>query len=118
MPKRVDQNHAEIVRALRQVPGVTVHSLHEMGNGCPDLLVGYRSITTMIEVKTAKGKLNALQQDWHDRWTGSPVVVIRSVNDVDGRHHPQRAGHRDTHHHPERDRSGVGTGQRNNAGGP
>ena len=83
MPKRVDQNHAEIVRALRQVPGVTVHSLHEMGNGCPDLLVGYRSITTMIEVKTAKGKLNAMQEDWHRRWTGSPVVIIRNEQDIE-----------------------------------
>jgi hypothetical protein len=83
MPKRVDQNHAEIVRALRQVPGVTVHSLHEMGNGCPDLLVGYRGLTVLVEVKTEKGKLNTMQEDWHRRWTGSPVIIIRSVDDVE-----------------------------------
>ena len=60
-------------------------SLADLGNprGCPDLLAGYRGLTVLVEVKGAKGKLNALQQDWHDRWTGSPVVVIRSVDDVE-----------------------------------
>jgi Holliday junction resolvase len=83
MPKRVDQNHREIVRALRQVPGVTVHSLHEMGNGCPDLIVGYRGLSVLVEVKTEKGKLNAMQEDWHRRWTGSPVVIIRNDQDIE-----------------------------------
>jgi Holliday junction resolvase len=83
MPKRVDQNHREIVRALRQVPGVTVWSLADLGKGCPDLLVGYRGLTVLVEVKGAKGKLNAMQEDWHRRWTGSPVIIIRSVDDVE-----------------------------------
>ena len=84
MAKRVDKNHPELVRALRDA-GCTVVSLADLGNprGCPDLLAGYRGLTILVEVKGAKGKLNALQQDWHDRWTGSPVVVIRSVDDVE-----------------------------------
>ena len=68
---------------MRQIPGVTVWSLADLGKGCPDLLVGYRGLTVLIEVKGAKGKLNAMQEDWHRRWTGSPVVIIRNEQDIE-----------------------------------
>ena len=82
MAKRVDQNHREIVRALRQVPGMMVFSLHTLGGGIPDLCCGYRGVTALVEVKTEKGKLNALQQQWHAAWEGRPVAVIRNTDDV------------------------------------
>ncbi len=41
MPKRVDDNQREIVKALRAV-GACVQSLAEIGQGCPDLLVFYK----------------------------------------------------------------------------
>lgn len=37
--KRVDANHSQIVKALRQC-GVSVLSLAPVGHGCPDLLIG------------------------------------------------------------------------------
>jgi hypothetical protein len=80
--KRVDKNHAEIVRALRDVPGVTVFSLATLGKGIPDICVGFRGITVLVEIKGATGKVNPLQAAWHDRWTGSRVVIIRSVDDI------------------------------------
>ena len=37
--KRVDQNQKDVVKALRD-SGAYVFHLHEVGQGCPDLLVG------------------------------------------------------------------------------
>lgn len=87
MPKRVDQNHRAIVRALRDVPGVTVFSLADLGRkagtGVPDLCVGYRSFTILCEIKGPKGHLNPAQTEWHFQWTGTPVVILRTVDDVE-----------------------------------
>ena len=44
--------------------------------------MGFRGLTVLLEIKGLKGKVNALQAAWHDRWTGSPVVVIRSTDDI------------------------------------
>lgn len=43
---RIDSNQAEIVRALRAVPGVTVEVGHD------DILVGYRKKTYWFEIKS------------------------------------------------------------------
>lgn len=43
---KVDNNQGEIVKALRQIPGVTVETSHD------DILVGYRGITYWFEIKT------------------------------------------------------------------
>ena len=54
---RTDANHAAVVRALRQV-GASVLDLSRVGQGCPDLLVGYQGKNFLVEVKaTAKKKL-------------------------------------------------------------
>ena len=79
---RVDTNHQEIVRALRQHPGCTVTSLAAMAHGVPDVMIGFRSITVLAEIKGEKGKLNSTQEAWHQSWTGSPVVILRSVDDA------------------------------------
>jgi Holliday junction resolvase len=80
---KVDRNHRAIVAILRQYPGATVHSLASQGGGCPDLILGYRGATILIEVKAKGGQLNALQRNWHAEWTGTPVVVVRSQRDVE-----------------------------------
>ena len=48
--KRVDINQKAIVEHLRAM-GASVFHLHEVGKGCPDLLVGVNSQTYLIEVK-------------------------------------------------------------------
>jgi len=83
MAKRVDQNHQEIVRALRDHPGVSLFSIASLGKGIPDVVVGYRGVTILVEIKARTGKLNAQQTLWHFRWHGSPVVILRSVKDAD-----------------------------------
>ena len=76
---RVDRNQAEIVAALRQI-GATVQPLHSVGEGCPDLLVGYRGQNWLIEVKDwqaakADRELNERQRDWHGGWKGQVAKI-------------------------------------------
>lgn len=82
---RVDDNHAEIVAALRQV-GCSVQSLASLGNGCPDLLVGTHKANFLLEVKDgrkspSRRKLTPDEKDWHEAWRGQ-VCVVESVNDA------------------------------------
>lgn len=74
---KVDANQAEIVEALRAA-GCTVTTLHRVGQGCPDLLVGNIGHNLLIEVKAPGEKLNARERRWHDEWRGQ-VIVVESV---------------------------------------
>lgn len=82
---KVDANQPEIVAALRRV-GATVQPLHAVGRGCPDLCVGWRGATFLLEVKDgakapSKRKLTDDQVDWHDGWKGQ-VAVVCSVEEA------------------------------------
>lgn len=82
---RVDDNQPEIVKALRSV-GATVEHLHRVGGGCPDLLVGWRGVNTLIEVKDgnkcpSERALSPGQQDWHDAWKGQ-VAKVETVDEA------------------------------------
>ena len=74
-----DRNHQEIAEALRKA-GATVSSLHAVGMGIPDLLVGYQGRNHLLEVKDgslppSKQKLTPMQIRWHESWRGNSVVV-------------------------------------------
>ena len=76
----VDSNQAEIVAALRKV-GCSVQSLASVGNGCPDLAVGYRGRNLFFEVKDgrkvpSKRKLTPLEAEWHAAWRGEVFTVL------------------------------------------
>lgn len=76
---RIDDNQKMIVNVLRQI-GASVQSLAATGKGVPDLLVGYRGINYLFEVKDgnkviSQQKLTPDQQDWHSAWRGSVFVV-------------------------------------------
>jgi len=80
--KRVDVNQREIVHALRTF-GATVTDLSMVGQGCPDLLVGFRLKTFLIEIKRdSKAKLTPAQVKWHDDWRGGSVSRIDSIDDA------------------------------------
>lgn len=82
---RVDANQEVIIAALRKI-GASVQPLHTVGDGCPDLLVGWRGVNSLLEVKDgkqppSKRRLNALQTSWRDSWRGS-VHKVESVQDA------------------------------------
>lgn len=88
---RVDANQKKIVAALRE-EGFSVQHLHKVGEGCPDLLVGHRSgtriVNVLLEIKEGDGKLTAQQVIWHHSWRGQVAIVrtskeaIRAVYDA------------------------------------
>lgn len=82
---KVDANHHAIVSALRRC-GASVQDLSRVGDGCPDLLVGYHGITYCVEVKdgsksASRRQLTPDQIDWHARWRGH-VVIVESIEDA------------------------------------
>ena len=80
MYSRPDANQASIIQILEEV-GATVQDLHEVGGGCPDILIGYKGVNYLAEIKTAKGKLNAKQVRWHRYWQGQKII-LRSEADA------------------------------------
>ena len=78
---RVDANQATIVAALRAV-GCTVYVASGCGQGFPDLVVGYKGLTLLLEVKTLEGKLTPDQKTFFAAWRGSSIAVVRSVPDA------------------------------------
>lgn len=83
---RVDINQPAIVKALEAV-GASVLVTSDLGQGLPDLVVGFRLVNYLLEVKnpaTSYGRrgLNPLQERWATLWTGSPVRVVRSTEEA------------------------------------
>ena len=79
---RVDDNQKEIVSALRKV-GATVRVITQ-GDGLPDLLVGFRGRTVLMEVKDGNKvpsaqALTEAEKKFHDEWRGGSLVVVNSI---------------------------------------
>lgn len=82
---KVDANQKQIVKALRDA-GATVQHLHAVGAGCPDLLVGFRGINYLMEVKDghkppSARKLTDDQVTWHRDWRGN-AHVVKSITEA------------------------------------
>lgn len=77
-PKR-DRNEREIIEVLTSI-GASVTQLS--GKGVPDLLIGFRGVTYLAEVKSKRGKLTDDQTSWRADWQGGPVSVIRNLDDA------------------------------------
>ncbi|MGL4444070.1 MAG: hypothetical protein ACRCU1_10630 [Alsobacter sp.] len=84
---RRDANEPEIFDALIAA-GASVTRIN--GHGVPDLLVGFRAGTFLLEVKLPLGPrgglsdrdLNEDQREWWKTWTGAAPVVVRSVDEA------------------------------------
>ena len=77
---KVDANHVSVVKALRKA-GATVQSLAGVGKGVPDLLVGIRGRTALMEVKDgakvpSARQLTPDQLVWHGAWQGGTLAVV------------------------------------------
>lgn len=77
---RVDANQAEIVAAARKMGAGILH-LHQVGSGCPDLMIGLRRLNLLIEVKAVRGELTHAEGLFHLTWPGQ-VAVVRSIEEL------------------------------------
>lgn len=58
--------------------GATVCDTADLGGGFPDLVVGYKGRTYLLEVKGPRGRLGASQDVFRGRWRGGPLLVVRT----------------------------------------
>ena len=81
------KQHADVVAALRAV-GAQVQSLAMVGAGCPDLLVAFRGLWYVLEVKDgtkplSHRKLTPAEAEWVQSFGDvAPVFVVNSVDDA------------------------------------
>ena len=85
--RRVDDNQAEVVKALRKI-GAEVTHLHTLGRGVSDLLVSFRQGWYVLEVKDGRKppSARALTKD-EKSWIGlqrAPVYVVNSPDEAVG----------------------------------
>ena len=78
---RIDANQNEIVETLRK-EGAYVRIISQ-GNGIPDLLVGFKGKTFLMEVKDgdkapSAQKLTTAEKKFFDEWTGGKLVIVNS----------------------------------------
>jgi len=76
---KVDANQTAVVSALRAA-GASVQSLASVGKGVPDLLIGFRGVNLLMEVKDGNKpksaqKLTEDQLKWHGQWLGTISIV-------------------------------------------
>lgn len=81
----MDRNQPTIVQALRKA-GASVQPLHTVGRGCPDILVGFRGINYLFEIKDplqppSARVLTKAEADWHAEWRGM-VRVVETAEDA------------------------------------
>lgn len=78
---RKDSNHNAIANAATKL-GASVFDTSRLGDDFPDMVIGYRGHTIIVELKTATGKLSAGQKYLAETWKGSPIRVWRTIDDV------------------------------------
>ena len=82
---RTDANQTQIVEALRAI-GATVRVISQ-GDGIPDLLVGFKGKTALLEVKDgdkppSKRVLTPAEQKFFDEWRGGTLAIVNSVDEA------------------------------------
>lgn len=79
---KIDSNQKEIVKALREIPGVSVLSMASLGNGAPDLLVGYNFKNYLFEIKKdRKAKLTEMEGKFYLDWHGQ-LSIVCSLDEI------------------------------------
>jgi hypothetical protein len=83
---RVDSNQYEIVQALRGIPDLSVAVTSRVGQGFPDLVVGYRGATFLFELKDptkpkADQELTPEQTKFHAAWKGQ-IQKVFSLKEI------------------------------------
>lgn len=82
---RVDANQSAIVRDLRKI-GASVFILSSLGDGAPDIAVGFRGRNYFFELKDptqppSARRLTDWEQVFHAAWRGQ-VSIAESIHDI------------------------------------
>jgi len=83
--RAVDANQSILIAAFRRM-GCTVQTLHTVGRGCPDFVVGHKGRNYLVEAKDGEKppsarKLTPAEEEWHRDWRGQ-VCLCESLDDV------------------------------------
>lgn len=86
MIKRTDANHKEIIVGLRKYPVLSVFSTHMVGKGFPDIVIGYKGINYLVEIKDgakskSRKKLTEDEIKFHSSWNGQ-IIIAENIDDV------------------------------------
>jgi hypothetical protein len=78
--KRVDENH-NLIKHTFIALGASVLDLSRVGQGCPDMLIGYKGKCAMVEIKSSnKAQFTEPQLKFIKNWRGSSISRIDSVD--------------------------------------
>lgn len=78
---KIDSNHAEIVRQLKMLTGISVYSVAQLKKFC-DIIVGFKGKNYLFEIKKGhKSKLTPGETLFQQNWEGQ-VKTITSVDEV------------------------------------
>ena len=78
--KRVDENQKTLIHTFIAL-GASVFNLSTVGRGCPDLLIGYKGKTVLVEIKrNEKAKFTEAQIKFMEEWKGGTVSRVDSVD--------------------------------------
>lgn len=69
---RRDKVELDVVKQLRSISGISVEVISIKNVG--DLLIGFRGVTYLIELKSKGGKLTDGQKQFHNEWTGQHAI--------------------------------------------
>lgn len=77
---RRDANHADVIKAVKGI-GASVLDLADLGGGCPDVLVGFRGVNLLLEIKDGRKspsarKLTPAEQKFFRDWRGTVYIVF------------------------------------------
>tara|TARA_Y100000590_G_scaffold20974_2_gene24394 strand:+ start:7899 stop:8180 length:282 start_codon:yes stop_codon:yes gene_type:complete len=80
--RKVDDNQAEIVAALRRGNHQVV-TMNTLPAGFPDLIVCRAGYCHFVEVKAIKGgRITPAQYDFHQDWQGPPIKVVKTIDEA------------------------------------
>jgi len=84
--RKTDANHKTILTFLHHIPALSVFSAHSIGKGFPDIVVGYKGLNYLFEIKDgnktkSQKQLTTAQKEFHKQWFGQ-INVVENVNEI------------------------------------
>ena len=82
---RIDENQPEVVETFEKMGASVLHT-HQLGQGAPDIVIGYKNKNVLIEIKDSKKppskrRLTPDEEKFHKLWKGD-IRVVESADDA------------------------------------